>query len=149
MTIEERLQILKKIEGIAALAGLRGSMGENGEFYGLTFETNGGRSQSVYVRPSGHDPEGRVIVTIYSPAAVMPKGIFKGLGKAAALELLQLNGRTPFARFGIWDSEKETLVVASLDALLDTLDADELKAYAYCTAFAADAYESRRGGDRF
>lgn len=149
MRIEERLEALRKVESIAALAGLPGSIDERGEDYRMVFGMDGGRGQGVYVRPIGFTPDGRVIVNVFSPAAAIPKGLFKGLGTAAALDLLKRNQQMPFARFGILDLEKETVVVASVDALLDTLDAEELKSYAFYTALAADKYESERGGDRF
>lgn len=149
MRIEERLDVLKKVESVAALAGLRGSVSDDGDCFGMTFEIANGRSQRVFVRPTGHAPDGKVIVTLYSPARAVPKGVFSGLGKEAAMELLRLNESTYFARFGLWESKTEIMIVASVDALLDSLDADEIRAYAYYTANAADAYEARQGSDRF
>jgi hypothetical protein len=149
MKIEERLEILKKVESIAALAGLRGAVSDNGDCFGMGFETNNGRSQRVFVRPSGHTPDGKAIVTLFSAARTVAKGLFKGLSRDAAIELLKLNENTLFARFGIWESEKEVMIVASIDAILDTLDADEIRAYTLYTAHAADAYESQHGGDTF
>ncbi len=149
MKIEERLEILRKVESIAALAGLRGAVSDNGDHFGMGFETNNGRSQQVFVRPTGHAPDGKAIVTLFSPARVVSKGLFKGLGREDAIELLKLNEGTFFARFGLWESQTEAMIVASVDAILDTLDAEEIRAYAYYTAHAADLYESKHGGDRF
>ncbi|MFM7649254.1 MAG: hypothetical protein ACKO50_14550 [Cyanobium sp.] len=149
MKIEERLEILKKVESIAALAGLRGVVTDDGDCFRMGFETTNGRSQGVFVRPSGHTPDGKVIVTLFSPANTFPKGLFKGLGKEAAMELLRLNEKTFFARFGLWESKSEVMVVASIDAILESLDADEIRAYSYYAANAADEYESRHGRDRF
>lgn len=149
MKIEERLEILKKVESVAALAGLRGAVSDDGDCFRMSFETDNGRSQQVFVRPTGHAPDGKVIVTLFSPARAVSKGLFKGLGKEAALELLKLNENTFFARFGVWESKTEVMIVASVDAILDALDAEEIRAYSYYTANAADAYEARHGGDRF
>jgi hypothetical protein len=60
-----------------------------------------------------------------------------------------MNENTYFARFGIWESEKESMIVASSDLLLETMDPDEMRAHAYYVAFAADAYEAKHGGDKF
>jgi len=149
MKIEERLEILRKVESIAALAGLRGAVSDDGDCFGMGFETNNNRSQRVFVRPSGHTPEGKVIVTLFSAARSVPKGLFKGLSRDAAIELLKLNENTFFARFGLWESQTHVMIVASVDAILDTLDAEELRAYALYTANTADAYESKHGGDDF
>jgi hypothetical protein len=149
MKIEERPEIQRKVESIAALAGLRDAVSDDGDRFGMGFETNNNRSQQVFVRPTGHTPEGNVIVTLFLPAHTVAKGLFKGLGRDAAIELLKLNENTFFARFGLWKSQTEMMIVGSIDAILDTLDAEEIRAYAYSTAHAADAYESKHGGDRF
>ena len=61
----------------------------------------------------------------------------KGLGKDQGLELLKLNSIAIIARFGIVESEEELMVVASVDAILDSLDADEVEAYFWYIAMAA------------
>jgi hypothetical protein len=149
MSIEERLGILKKVESITALAGLRGAVSDDGDCFGMGFETNNNRSQRVFVRPTGHTPDGMTIVTPFSPARMVAKGLFKGLGRDAAIKLLKLDENTFFARFGLWESQSELRIVASVDTILDSLDADEIYAYAHYTAHAADAYEPKHGGDRF
>jgi hypothetical protein len=147
--IEERLALLKKIENIAALAGMHGKIDDDGRHFAMGFKTTEARRQIVYVRPSGRTPEGKDIVTVFSPAATFKKGLFSGFPKERAFELLRLNENTFFARFGIWESEKESMIVASSDLLLETTDPDELKAHAFYVAFAADGYESRQGTDSF
>jgi hypothetical protein len=147
--IEERLQLLKQVENVAALAGLRGKIDDDGRYFSMGFGTSAGRGQQVYVRPTGKTPEGQSIVTLFSPARTVPKGMFSGMSKEQALELLRLNENTFFARFGIWESEKESMIVASSDLLLETMDPDELKAHACYVAFAADAYEAKHGKDDY
>jgi hypothetical protein len=143
------LALLKKVEDVAALAGLTGKVDDDGRHFAMPFQTTENRGQVVYVRPCGQTPEGKDIVTVFSPAATFKKGLFSDLSKARAVELLRLNENTFFARFGIWDSEKESMIVASSDLLLETMDPDELRAHAFYVAFAADAYESRQGSDKF
>jgi hypothetical protein len=147
--IEQRLALLKKIENIATLAGMRGKMDDNGRHFAMGFETSQGRKQVIYVRPGGRTPDGKDIVTVFSPAVIFKKGMFSGISKEQALELLRLNENTLFARFGIWESEKESMIVASSDLLLETTDPDELKVHALSVAFAADGYESKHGKDEF
>jgi hypothetical protein len=141
--------MLKKIENVAALAGLKGAIDNEGRHFAMGFHTTAGRSQQVFVRPTGKTPNGQAIVTLFSPALVVKKGMFSGMTKDQAVELLKLNENTFFARFGIWESDKESMIVASSDLLLETLDPDELKAHAFYVAFAADNYESKHGSDKF
>ena len=149
MQIEDRLALLKKIENIAALAGMQGKIDDDARQFTMGFKTTEVRGQMVYVRPSGRTPDGKDIVTVFSPAAVFKKGLFSGFPKERAFELLRLNENTFFARFGIWENEKESMIVASSDLLLETMDPEELKAHAFYVAFAADGYESKHGVDNF
>lgn len=149
MKIEERLEILKQVASVAALAGLRGEIDDSAEHFKMGFGTTEGRSQQVFIRPSGRTPDGQQIVTLFSPAHVFEKSMFGGFTKDQAVGLLRLNENTFFARFGIWESPKETMVVASSDLMLPTLDPEELRAHAFYVSFAADKYESAYGRDRF
>jgi hypothetical protein len=147
--IEERLAMLKQIENVAALAGLKGVIDNDGRYFSMGIQTTEGRGQRVYLRPSGKTPDGKAIVTLYSPARTVAKGMFSGMSKDQALELLRMNENTYFARFGIWENEKESMIVASTDMLLETMDSEELKAQAFYVAFAADAYEKKHGADQY
>lgn len=149
MKIEERLEILKQVASVAALAGLRGEVDDDAKHFKMGFETSDGRSQQVFIRPSGQTPDGQQIVTLFSPAHVFEKSMFGGFTKDQAIGLLKLNENSFFARFGIWEGAKETMVVASSDLLLPTLDPEELRAHAFYVSFAADKYESTHGLDRF
>jgi len=148
--IEERLEVLKKIQNVAALAGLKGNIDSEGQHFAMGFTTSdSGRSQQVFVRPSGRTPEGGTILTLFSPALVVKKGMFAGMSKDQALGLLRMNENMFFARFGIWESDSQSMIVASSDLLLETMDADELRIHAYYVAFAADTYEAKHGTDEF
>lgn len=149
MNAEETMAVLKQVESVAGLAGLRGEVQDDGSHFRMLFASDRGRSQQVFVRPTGHTPEGKVVVTFFSPARRVAKGLFKGLGRDQAMDLLRLNENMLFARFGIWESKTEMMIVASVDAILDALDADEIGAYARCVSHAADTYEAKHGGDEF
>lgn len=149
MNPEEKLAVLRQVESIAALAELRGQVLDDGSHFRMGFAAKEGRSQQVFVRPTGHTYDGKVIVTVFSPARRVAKGMFKGLGREQAMNLLRLNENMYFARFGIWESATEVMIVASVDAILELLDAAELRAYAEYVSHAADDYESKHGGDEF
>lgn len=149
MEFEQRLQVLKQVANVAALAGLRGKIGEDGQSFGMSFKTAEGRSQVVYVRATGQTPDDHTIVTVFSPARIVDKGMFSGLSKEHALDLLKMNENTYCARFGIWDTKDKSMIVASSDLILETMDPGELKAHAFYVAFAADKYEAAHGGDAF
>jgi hypothetical protein len=146
---DEILNVLKQVESIAALAGLRGAIETEHLRFKMAFDVGNGRSHLVYVRVTGKTIDSKTVVTLFSAARTLTKGMFGGLGREQALELLRLNESTLFARFGIWDGPKEMMIVASLDALIDTLDADEMRAYALSVSHAADTYEAKHGGDTF
>ena len=146
---EEILNVLKQVESIAALAGLRGDIEMDHLRFRMAFDVGHGRSHVVFVRVIGKTPDSKTVVSLFAAARTLTKGMFSGLGREQALELLRANETTLFARFGLWDGPKEMMIVASLDTLIDTLDADEMRTYALYVAHAADAYEAKHGGDAF
>ena len=146
MKVEERLALLKQLESVAALAGLKGVISDDGQFFLMGFEVGDGRSQRVFVRPTGSTPDGKTVVTISSPAHLQSKGWFSSFSREDAINLLRLNEKTFFARYGIQDAgpiSKEMMIVASSDVILETLDAEELRAHAHFVSHAADAYEKK------
>ena len=149
MSLQNKLDVLKRISEVAALAGLRGQIHEDTMRFGMGFNLPEGRSQVVYVRQTAQALDGKTVVTFMSPCLVIKKGLLAGISKETAIELLQLNENVLFARYGIVEFDKETLVVASADHLLDTLDPEEFNASAWHVAFAADQYERKHGRDDF
>jgi len=146
MKVEERLALLKQLESVAALAGLKGVISDDGQFFLMGFEVGDGRSQRVFVRPTGSTPDGKTVVTISSPAHLQSKGWFSSFSREDAINLLRLNENTFFARYGIQDAgpiSKEMMIVASSDVILETLDAEELRAHAHFVSHAADDYEKK------
>lgn len=148
MNIRHSLEVLERVSEVATLAGLRGKIEEDRLRFTMGFDLGEGRGQMVYIRDASQRPDHK-IVTIFSPALVVKRGFFSGLSKDSALDLLRMNEQVLFARFGIWDGPKETMVVASCDHLLNTLDPDELRASAFHVAVAADSYEKKNGKDQF
>jgi hypothetical protein len=149
MSANERLEQLRLISQIAASAGMKGMIDEDGQHFAMGFDLGEGRSQTIYIHPTKVTPENKQVVTFMSPCLVVRKGFMSGLSKDQALELLLMNQNIPFARFGIMEFDSENLVVASVDHLLETLDPDELRNSAYCVAMAADSYEQHYGKDDF
>ncbi len=148
-TSEQELEVLRKFSDIAALAGIKGDINEEAPSFSAGFELPEGRSQMVYVRPLPEAVGGKDAVCIFSPCRRVKKGILGGLKKNEAMELLQLNSQLLLARYAIEDAEDGYMVVTSIDCVLETLDAEEVEAYFWSLAIAADNYEKRFGGDEF
>ena len=146
MADSNKLTTLKKVGDVAALAGIRGKIDNDREQFVSGFELPEGRSQMVYVRLSANDVEDSVVITVFSPCHVFKKGLFKGISREQAIELLMMNEQITFARYGMWESGNEHMIVASVDSILDTLDPSELRAAMWHVAIAADAYERKYGG---
>ena len=152
MNAPDRQATMKKIADIAKLAGIRGEVDGKGRF-AAGFNLSGQRTQVVYVLPSMQLPAGTV-VNIYSPCRVVKGGFLSGMSKEQALDLLKANEKIPFARYSVIEGEDgQLLVMAGMDALLETLDAAEFGTYLWAVATYADAYEAkhedRKATDRF
>jgi hypothetical protein len=148
MGAKDTLKVLEKVGEIATLAGINGELDDERMHYVMGFDLGEGRSQGVYVRDTSKDGD-TPIITVFSPCLVVKKGLFSGISKEMAIDLLRRNEDVHFARFGIWDSDKEHMVVASIDHLLETLDPEEFEASVYHVAMAADLYEREHGRDEF
>lgn len=148
MSVKQTLETLEKVGEIAALAGLKGKLDEDDMRFFVGIQIDDERRQAVYVRDTTRDAE-HPIVTIFSPCLVVKKGMFSGLSKNQAMELLRMNEAIHFARYGIVEFDKETMVVASVDHLLEALDPPEFEASVFHVAMAADAYEKKFGKDDF
>ncbi|MFZ4732945.1 MAG: hypothetical protein EBR86_15215 [Planctomycetia bacterium] len=146
---DDTLALLRQVENVAALAALRGRIDEQGKVYVMDFDTGGYRSQRVLVRVTGQGPNGKPMLTIYSPARLVPRRWWRWLSRKEAIEILRLNESMRFARYGLADTPEGMLVVVSADMVLETLDADELRIHAYAVAHAADRYEAQFGSDQF
>lgn len=148
MALKQTLEALEKVAEISTLAGLKGHLDEDALHFVLGVAIDETRRQGVFVRDTTRDPERR-IVTVFSPCLAVKKGLFGGLSKEMALDLLRANENMHFARYGIFEGEKETMVVASADHLLDTLDPQEFEAAIFSVALAADMYEKKFGKDEY
>ena len=142
-------EILTRFADVAAIAGVRGKIDDDGDLFVAGFELESGRSQMVFARALPEAVKGRDAVCIYSPCRRVKKGFMRGLSKDDSLELLKLNSEVLMARYGIIESDDEFLVMASVDVILDTLDAEEVEASFWFVAIAADEYEKKFGGDEF
>lgn len=147
MSADETLERLARVKEIASQAGLKGEVNEERRLFEMRFLLPGDRRQGVAVRDSS--AQGRQVVTFFSPCLVVKKGLVSGFSKEMAIELLEANEKLHFARYGIWELDREFTVVASVDCLLDTLDPDECHNAAWSVAFAADQFEHRHGQDSF
>jgi len=144
---EELQSVLRQIESIAAVAGLRGSIDREGGVFVMGFATDGGRSQQVIVRPAGASLDGKRVITISSPAWPLPDADAAALTRELALDLLKRNEKLTFARYGLIAHGPGWVVVASSDLPVDTLDAEEFRLHASSVAEAADTLERAIGPD--
>lgn len=149
MSDEARDDVLKRIESVVTLAGLRSEIDEENGRVKLGFDLGAGRTQAAYVTPAGSCSDGDVVIEILSPCLRLKKGWMKGMSKEMAIDLLRRNQKMTFARFGVLEWESELLVVVSVDALLDSLDPAELGAHVTSVVEAADAYEREQGLDKY
>lgn len=134
--------IVERFAEVATLAGIKGEIDEDGDF-AAGFNLKDDRSQMVFARPI--NTPGGPGVCMFSHAAVYKKGMFGGISKEVALELLKRNEDLSFARYGVREFEDRYLVVASLDALIETLDPAELENSVWAVAYAADCWEEKSG----
>ena len=149
MSVREQLEGLERIAEMATVAGLKGSVDEDRMAFVMGFGLGQGRTQVVHVRIAGKSIQGKMVATFLSPCLVIQKGFLKGISREQAVDLLVRNERLVFARYGLWDGDGQSMVVASADAMLETLDPPEFEALAYHVAYAADGYEKEHGRDQF
>ncbi len=149
MSVREKLEILEKVSEIATLAGVRGKVDEERMCFVSGFGLPNDRSQMVYVRPMDRVVADSHVVTFFSPCLAVKHGFMKGVSKEQALDLLKKNEEIYFARYGIRSMDKEDLIVASIDSLLNTLDPEEFHSNMWHVAIAADNYEKEHGQDDF
>lgn len=142
------LEILERVERVAARAGFQSTIDEDEMRLVLAFDMGEGRRQMVFVKDTSLSPQ-HAVVTIFSPCLVVTKELFRGISKNQAMELLRANATTHFARYGISETESYTMVVASIDHLLAKLDPEEFEASVLSVAHAADSYEKKLGKDDF
>ena len=134
--------ILKRVELMLDEHEIGGEHNEESRQYVVCFGLPGGRTQEVFVSESTAEP-GDVVITLHSTCLVVDKGMFKGISKAMALDLLLLNETLNFARYGVQEDEDSYVIVASCDLFLESLSSKELVAALECVALAADEYESK------
>lgn len=142
-------ELLDRVADIAAVAGVRGSIDPEAGTFGTRVGTGEKRSHAVFVRPSGEVGGGKPFITFFSIARTYPKTkLVSAISNKDLLGLLTKNEQLPFARYGIQERKDDYLLVASVDHLLETLDAEEFLAAATFVAMAADKCEAEKGEDK-
>jgi hypothetical protein len=149
VSLEQTVNVLKKVEQVATLAGLRGVIDEESMAFLVRFELDNARRQMVYVRFAGMTKGDQEVINFSSPCLQVKKGFLSGISKEQALDLLRRNEKNLIARYGIRDFGGESVIVASVDHFLETMDPSEFGASAFCVALAADLYEREHGQDKF
>lgn len=148
MSLSQANVVLNRIEELALECQIEGEHDLENSQYVICFGLPNGRTQDVYVSDSSIEPEVPVIA-VHSTCLVVDKGLFKGISKTMALELLLLNEKLNFARYGVQEEEESYTIVASYDLLLNSLNPKGFEAALECVALAADSYEAKFGQDLF
>ncbi len=147
MSAEQNRQALKELLQVAAVAGVPARVDEEGDGLVVSWSSPDGRSQEVRILPSGETDEGAV-VTFEAVCGFLRQREWKRWVRRYGGDLLRFNADLlTFARFGMRPTGREdsaTVVVASVDHLLATLDAEEFRAAARHVAAAAELYEQIR-----
>jgi len=139
---------LAQVRSLGDEIGLRLEAHHDGELLRATLSLPAGRQQQVFVRVSGRLARGLHVLTLFSPAPRLPHG--SEHPPTLLHELLLVNERQRFVRTALWPMDDGTLVVASWDQILETMEAEELGTQIRALAVVADHLEQVLGeGDRF
>lgn len=140
-------EILKKIDQVARMAGLRGQ--RVGELMMYNFDLGRGREQAVAITHFGETEEGMNIITFISPCQRLSSGFLGGLNKTSAMNFLRYNTQLPFGHFCIMEIGDDEMVCVRATQILETMEVQEFEANCVTVAQVADAWEQRIGKDDF
>ncbi|MCL4741182.1 MAG: hypothetical protein KJZ54_03175 [Phycisphaerales bacterium] len=149
MSVKSCTDVLSKVEEIAGLAGYKVSRHPSGGLLVVAFDMGRGRTQNVFIAPCGTTPDGKNVVTISSPCMAVKKGLFKGIGRAQALDLLRRNAMLTFGHFAIASAGDCEGVMVCATQIVETMEIEEFEALVNTVAIVADEYEREHGQDRF
>ena len=139
-----------KVEEIAALAGYKVSRpAQMPDSIQVAFDMGGGRSQNVFIHHAGATAEGQDVVQFLSPCMVVKKGLFKGIGKSQALNLLNRNANLLWGYFAVTSAGDTEGVMVCSTQIVDTMEVEEFRAHVNYLAVIADGYEREHGLDQF
>lgn len=142
-----RTEVFDKVKKVAAMAEYHLEEHPNGSLLAVNIGVSEGRTQVVYITYSGQTPDGHDAICFFSPCREFARGMFKGLGKKEAVELLRRNAQLTFGFFALDDFNGNTdvLMVCS-NQLVDTMDTEEFETHVAFVAVVADTYEFEHGG---
>lgn len=149
MSVKSCTDVLSKVEEIAGLAGYKVNRHPSGSLLMISFDMGRGRSQNVFIVPCGTTPDGKNVVSFSSPCMAVKKGMFKGIGKAQALDLLRRNAMLKFGHFAIASAGDCEGIMACASQIVETMEIEEFEALANTVAIIADEYEREHGQDQF
>ncbi len=141
--------VLDKVKEIASLAGFNIHQTPGTNSLQLNFDMGGGRSQIVYVAHTGRTGDGKDVVQFVSPCLCVQKGMFKGLSKSLALDLLRRNAALLWGFFALADAGDSEGVMVCANQIVDTMEVEEFRANVNYLAIVADQYEREHGKDLY
>jgi hypothetical protein len=146
MSDDRTAEVLDKIRKIAAMADCPITEHDDKTLV-VNVGTSEDRTQVVFITHSGQTPDDHDIISFFSPCAELGRGVFGGMSKKVAIDLLRRNSQQVFSHFALYDfgGETDMLMVCS-DQLIDTMDVEEFETHLQYVAMVADAYEYEHSG---
>lgn len=145
MFTENQIEVLRQISDIADSAGVVNQIDRKNQRIVMAFTLEPGRTHIVYVHPSEKALAGRSTVTLSSPCTIFEHGSRSRAPKENEPGPIFVSGDQPSASYEVVESNKLSIVVASLVHSLDSLGEIELMKSLACVAMAAESYEERFG----
>ena len=149
-TAGQAVEVLEKVRKISAIADYHAQPHPEDDMLVISFDMGRGRSQMVYVRYIGQTPDGHDSVLFMSPCLELKIGLFSGLGRRRAVDLLRRNAQLRFGSFALFAFKGGTDVLMVVSSqIVDTMEVEEFKTHVNCVALVADEYERECGHDNF
>ncbi len=142
--------ITQKIEEIGTMAGYKlARHPQLPDMLVCPFDMGNGRSQSVYIMPSGQTPAGEDLACFMSPCQALKKGLLGSMSKNQAVDLLKRNAGLVTGCFAIESMGDTDMLVVRSTQIVPTMEIEEFKFQVNLVALIADEYEREHGNDVF
>lgn len=141
------MDLLEKINQVAAMAGIRGQRQGNVLVY--SWELGGGREHICYVAPLRETDAGLHIICFFAPCERIDQGLLSGMSRVTAIKLLRYNANLDFGHFCLMKIGEEELLCVRATQILETMEIQEFEENCLGIVRLADAWEEKLGRDEF
>jgi hypothetical protein len=145
----ESAEVLAKVQQVAAMAGLKVVLKPEDPMLITGFDMGQGRSQTVYIRHAGRIPTGQDVICFMSPCLNVKRGLFSGLSRRKAVDLLRRNSIMLFGFYALVPMQECDVLMVCSSQIVDTMEIEELSTHVRACAMFADGYEREHGRDEF